>query len=171
MNEYGVLSRLHQLTPGECAALRHEAGKCIADASAQALAVFYRIAPPKMNRHQQECWFTAMTLACLWKPEEAQVGGDFAVMLRKYARKQVTNRMEQKIHFLLDTSWEEDGYLAAKLTHLARMLRSDNRNIMPDAEQLLNDLLNWNADSRYIQLRWAQRFYQPDISEIRCEEE
>ena len=49
MNEYGVFSSLQQLTSGECAALRREAGKCMADASAQALAVFYRIAPPDVH--------------------------------------------------------------------------------------------------------------------------
>ena len=171
MNDYEVFNSLHKLTSGECAALCREAGKCMADASAQALAVFYRIAPPELNRRQQECWFTAITLACLWNVEEAQAGDEFAVMLKKYARKQETGGTDKKIRTLLDTRWEEDGYLAAKLSRLARMLRSDNRSIMPDVDRLLDDLLHWNSDSRYVQLRWAQRFYQPDISETQSEEE
>lgn len=171
MNEYGVFSSLQQLTSGECAALRREAGKCMADASAQALAVFYRTAPPELNRRQQECRFTVMSIACLWNVEEAQVGDDFVVMLRKHAQKQETSGMDRKIRALLDTRWEEDGYLTTKLSRLARMLRSDNRSIMPDVDRLLDDLLHWNSDSRYVQLRWAQRFYQPDISESQSKEE
>ena len=165
-----VLDRLEQLSNKERTALKREAGKCMANASSLALSVFFRAAPPELNRRQQECWFTAMTLACLWNVEETHVRENMALMLRKYAKKQETKGMDRRIRALLDTRWEDDGYLTGKLSRLARMLRNDNPYIMPNVDQLLDDLLHWNSDSRYVQLRWAQRFYQPDISETQSEE-
>ena len=166
-----ILDRLGQLSNKERAALKREAGKCMANASSLALSVFFHTAPPELNRHQQECWFTAMTLACLWNVEETHVRDNMAVMLRKYAKKQETKGMDRRIRALLDTRWEDDGYLTGKLSRLARMLRNDNPHIMPNVDRLLDDLLHWNSASRYVQLRWAQHFYQTDISETQSEEE
>ena len=63
-------------------------------------------------------------------------------------------------HGCANTFPEEDGYLSAKLCRLARMLRSDNRQVMPDVDSLLRDVLYWNNDRRTVQLRWAQRYFQ-----------
>lgn len=155
-----IVSALSKLSIGERTALRRDAGKSLAEASGMALAAFFRICPLGSSLHQQECWFSVVTMACLWNIDEARNGGDMAVMLRQYANRQATNGMESKLRALLDARWENDGYLAAKLCRLARMLRSDNRQLMPDPDQLLYDLLHWNSDSRFVQLRWAQRYYQ-----------
>lgn len=172
MDEHNsLIDKLQRLTSGECAALRREAGKCLAETNAQALAIFYRIAPPELSRKQQECWFASITIACLWKVQEVQVGKEFPVMLREYARRQGTGGMDRRFRSLLDTQWEEDGYLTMKLCRLARMLRSDNRNVMPDIDRLLSDLMHWNYDNRSVQLRWARHFYQPDASELQNKEE
>lgn len=174
MNDQKTLvDRLRELSPGERAALRREAGKGLAEADGMTLSVFFRIAPHHLNRRQQDCWFSAMTIACLWNPEEAVCGDEFPIMLRKYALRQTTNGMEKKMRSLLDASWEEDGYLAAKLCRLARMLKADNRQQMPNVEQLLYDLLHWNSDSRFVQIRWAQQYYQAEINstETKGEEE
>ena len=73
---------------------------------------------------------------------------------------------------LLDARWEEDGYLTGKLCKLARMLKADNRQLMPDVDALLYDLLHWNSDSRFVQIRWAQQYYQleNDDNETKDEE-
>ena len=168
-----LMDRLRELSPGERAALRREAGKCLAEADGMTLSVFFRIAPHHLNRHQQECWFSAMTIACLWNPEEAICGDEFPVMLKEYARRQTTDGMKRKMRSLLDARWEEDGYLTAKLSRLARMLKADNHQLMPDVERLLYDLLHWNSDSRFVQIRWAQQYYQLEIDadEMKDEEE
>lgn len=165
-----IVSELSKLSSGERVALRRDAGKCLAEASGMSLSAFYRICPRTTSLRQQECWFSAVTIACLWNIDEARNGGDMAVMLRQYANRQATNGMESRLRALLDARWENDGYLTAKLCRLARMLRSDNRQLMPDPDQLLYDLLHWNSDSRFIQLRWAQRYYQP-TSDIEQEKE
>lgn len=166
-----LVDRLRELSSGERAALRREAGKCLSEADGMTLSVFFRMAPPHLNRRQQECWFSAMTIACLWNPEEATCGEEFPIMLRKYALRQTTEGMEKKIRSLLDASWEEDGYLTAKLCRLARMLKADNRQLMPDMERLLNDLLYWNSDSRFVQIRWAQQYYQLEIDANKTKDE
>lgn len=174
MNEQKILiDRLRELSAGERAALRRNAGKRLAEADGMTLSVFFRIAPHQLNLRQQECWFSAMTIACLWKLEETNCGDEFPIMLRKYAIRQATDGMERKVRSLLDASWEEDGYLTGKLCRLARMLKADNRLLMPDVEQLLYDLLHWNSDNRFVQIRWAQQYYQLEIetNEMKDEEE
>ena len=167
-----LVDRLRELTIGERAALRRDAGKCLAEADGMTLSVFFRISPQHLSRRQQECWFSAMTLACLWDPEEAAYGDEFPIMLRKYALRQATDGMERRMRSLLDARWEEDGYLTAKLCRLARMLKADNRQLMPDIDALLYDLLHWNSDSRFVQIRWAQQYYQfeADGNETKDEE-
>lgn len=164
MNEQKTLvDHLRELSPGERAALRRDAGKCLAEADGMTLSVFFRVVPHHLSRRQQECWFSAMTIACLWNPEEAVCTEELPIMLRKYALRQATDGVERKIRSLLDASWEEDGYLTAKLCRLARRLKADNRQLMPNVEQLLYDLLHWNSDSRFVQIRWAQQYYQLEI--------
>lgn len=88
-----------------------------------------------------------------------------ADLLRRLAKRQATEGMDARIRSLLDTRWEEDGYLSAKLCRLARMLRSDNRQVMPDIDALLTDVLYWNGDRRAVQLRWAQQYFQTSKEE------
>ena len=106
-----------------------------------------------------------LTIACLWNVEEAREGGSMPELLRQLAKHQATGGLDARIRSLLDTRWEEDGYLSAKLCRLARMLRSDNRQVMPDADSLLTDVLYWNNDRRTVQLRWAQRYFQTSEEE------
>ena len=172
MNEQqALIDRLRELSPGERAALRREAGKCLAEADGMTLSVFFRITPRNLSRRQQECWFAAMSIACLWNPEEAMCGDEFPVMLKKYALHQNRDGLERKMRALLDASWEEDGYLTAKLCRLARMLKADNRQMMPDMDRLLYDILHWNSDSRFVQLRWAQQYYQSEINDAQTKDE
>lgn len=158
--QWNLVNEIKKLSAGERAALRREAGRKLHDASGRALAAFYRVVPQGLDVKKQECWFCALTIACLWDVETASEGSCMAEMLRQLAKRQATGGMDARIRSLLDTSWEEDGFLAAKINRLARMLRSDNRQVMPDINSLLTDLLYWNNDHRTVQLRWAQRYFQ-----------
>ncbi len=102
-----------------------------------------------------------MGIACLWRTEEATVHGDIVGMLAVLEQKRDTHGIGAKIRGLLDMRWDdEDGYLAAKLGRLARMLRAEDASVMPDMDELLNDLTTWNDDNRKTQRRWAQVFFQ-----------
>lgn len=82
-----------------------------------------------------------------------------AQMLRDYNKSHKTNGMDSRLRSLFDARWDKDGYLAGKLARLARMLRADDRQTLPDMDQLLADLRFWNSDSRDVQLRWANEYY------------
>lgn len=163
--QWNLIETLKKLSVGERAALRREAGERLSDASGRALAAFYRVIPPGLSSRKQECWFCVLTLACLWNVDEAKEDGSMADLLRRLAKRQGTEGMDARIRSLLDTRWEEDGYLSAKLCRLARMLRSDNRQVMPDIDSLLTDVLYWNSDRRTVQLRWAQQYFQTSKEE------
>lgn len=158
--QWNLVNEIKKLSVGERAALRREAGRQLRNASARALAAFYRAIPPGLNDKKQECWFCVLTIACLWDVEAVSEGGCMAEMLRQLAKRQASGGMDARIRSLLDTRREEDGFLSAKLSRLARMLRSDNRQLMPDINSLLTDLLHWNNDRRSVQLRWAQQYFQ-----------
>jgi hypothetical protein len=102
-----------------------------------------------------------MGIACLWRAEEVSVRGDIVGMLHTLEQKRDTNGIGVKIRGLLDMRWDdEDGYLAAKLGRLARMLRAEDAGAMPDIDMLFSDLNTWNDDNRKTQRRWAQVFFQ-----------
>ena len=163
--QWNLVEEIKKLSVGERAALRREAGGKLCDASGRALAAFYRIIPPGLSSRKRECWFCVLTIACLWNVEDAREGDSMPELLRQLAKHQATGGMDARIRSLLDTRWEEDGYLSAKLCRLARMLRSDNWQVMPDADSLLTDVLYWNNERRTVQLRWAQRYFQTSEEE------
>lgn len=157
----GVIERAQRLSIGERAALRRMAGQPLSVADGRALQAFFHALPPETQfiEREQRVWFTVLCIACLWDVEEAHAAGSLAGMLRSYTRRHETNGMDNRFRSLLDARWDEDGYLAGKLARLARMLRADDRQAMPDMDQLLDDLRWWNSDGRRVQLRWANEYY------------
>lgn len=154
-----VIERARRLSVGERASLRRSAGQPLSATDGRALQALFRALPPGTPTYEQGAWFTALCIACLWDVEEARISESMACMLRSYARLQDTSGMDSRIRSLLDARWDEDGYLAGKLARLARMLRASDRLKMPDMDRLLDDLLGWNSDKRYVQLRWANEYY------------
>jgi hypothetical protein len=156
-----ILQGLNRLTNGEHASLRHTVGRTMAEADGRALEAFYKAIPPAVKPWQQGRCFTVMGIACLWRAEEVSVRGDIVGMLHTLEQKRDTNGIGVKIRGLLDMRWDdEDGYLAAKLGRLARMLRAEDAGAMPDIDMLFSDLNTWNDDNRKTQRRWAQVFFQ-----------
>lgn len=158
--EKTMMDRLMALSIGERAALKREAGKCLAEADAEALTVFFRIVPRGLKIWEQECWFSVATIACLWKLNEADAAGEFPSLLGRYAAGGRTEGVEKKLQALLDARWDNDGYFSGKLSRLARMLKSKMPYRMPDFDRLWADLKHWNSDKRFVQIRWVQLFYQ-----------
>ena len=154
-----VLERLKRLSTGERAALRRAAGQPLAAADGRALQALFRALPGGTPPYEQGRWFTTLSIACLWDAEEAKVDESLPRMLQAYAKAHQSNGMDSRIRSLLDARREEDGYLAGKLARLARMLRAENRQRMPDMDRLLKGLKGWNGDRRSVQLRWADEYY------------
>ncbi len=154
-----ILERLRTLSDGERAALRKCAGQPLSAVNARALQALFRAMPADVAPSEQGKWFTALSIACLWNVEEANVKASLPRMLRAYALTTGSGGVDSRLRAVLDARWDEGGYLAGKIARLARMLRANDRQAMPDMDALLDDLKKWNYDSRGVQLRWANEYY------------
>jgi len=152
------LSNVSRLSVGQQAALKREAGHCLREADTQALQAFFSALPPGVPAYDQERYFAVLCFVCLWKEESRFNPKPLAECLR-ILKKDGSNSADGRFRALLDTPWQNDeGYLLAKLSRLVRQIRNANIPLYPDFEQLLDDLLHWNAESRYVQRRWMEQY-------------
>ena len=78
-----------------------------------------------------------------------------------------SDSMEHRLAALLDLRWEQDGYLLIKLSRIIKMVRQ--KDYCVDCASLLEDLLFWNADTQFVQRKWARVMYK--IADSREKEE
>ena len=168
MEEKERLKGLKDLSAGERATLKRCAGKCLREADAGALQAFYKACGGQVPVWAQERYFAAACLACLWKEEERRADKPLAQCLQILNRNRDTEGMDHRFRALLDTPWnDEEGYLIAKLARLVKQVKAAGAGVSPDFERLLDDLLAWNSDSRYVQRRWMEQYqtYSEDNTE------
>lgn len=72
--------------------------------------------------------------------------------------------IHERFRTLLDAELELDGTgeLAYRLRGLVRMLAS--KDVPIDMFQLADDLRCWRSNNKYVQQRWAEAFYSPDVA-------
>lgn len=158
MSDEARLSNVSSLTTGQQAALRRETGHCLREADAQALQAFFSAIPPGVPFYEQERYFAVVCFVCLWKEESRHQPRPLAECLC-ILKKEGGNSADGRFRTLLDTPWQnDDGYLLTKLSRLVRQVRHADIPLYPDFEQLLDDLLHWNAESRYVQRRWMEQY-------------
>ncbi|MBR6186630.1 MAG: type I-E CRISPR-associated protein Cse2/CasB [Clostridia bacterium] len=144
-----------RLSAGERSALKRNAGVMMNDAGMQALEAFYRALDGKCGPYAEKAWFAALCMQCLWREEEQPQKMPFPEMLRAvYQHPDATDSARKRCTNYLDLSWSDDGFLLGKICALARKMRADNAALMPDFEQLADDLAHWNHAERYVQRRW-----------------
>ena len=137
--------------------LKRSCGAMLSDADGKTLTVFYRLLPGTVNRYEEDKWFLALCVHCLWdeddnsrrRPMEQQIS-------LMNIREKLTDSFEHRLTTLLDTPWNDDGYLNQKLTRMARMLKQKGYPV--DGAALLNDLLHWDDPNRWIQKKWVRAF-------------
>lgn len=156
-----LLSGIKNLTAGQQAALKREAGKCLHNASTSALQAFY-IALPKLDESEikkQQQIFVVMCLMCLWRQEDrdrtkAKPFPECLKVLRKNNKS-----MDTRVRGLLDTPWDyDDDYFILKLYRLTKQIRNSSKELYPDFEQLLDDLIKWNNRNRSVQRKWMEQY-------------
>ena len=157
------LGRLCTLGSGDRAALKRAAGVMLSDADGKAVAAFYRCLPYGTPRRQEERWFAVACLRCLWdadmeggEPVEQIIGQ----MIRD---EKLSDNTLHRAEVLLDTTWDEDGYMLTKLTRLVKLIRQKSDCTMIDFTALLEDLIYWNAEDQSVQRKWARSFFANDI--------
>ena len=72
--------RLDELNSGDRAALRREAGVILKDAKGQAIRTFYQCLPYAVPQWQEEYFFAAACLHCLWGADEQNRAGVMQIL-------------------------------------------------------------------------------------------
>ena len=86
-----------------------------------------------------------------------------ATEIMSNALENTTASLKHRIEMLLETPWNEDGFLLGKLLNLVKILKSKT-NLKPDFQVLADDLRRWNYPEQPVQRRWLRAVYniKPD---------
>lgn len=153
------LNRLKLLGNGDRAALKRAAGTMLAEADGKAVAAFYRCLPFGTPRWQEDRWFAVACLRCLWDAD-IQGGQPFEKIVgRMLWEEKLSESTGHRVEVLLDTAWDEEGYMLTKLTRLIKLIRQKSDREPVDFVALLEDLIFWNAENQSVQRRWARAIF------------
>ena len=148
---------LSRLSAGEKSALKRNAGTMMNAAGADAIESFYHALTAKVKQYEENTWFAALCMQCLWREEDHPQIRSLPEMLRAiYQNPDSTESSRKKCTGFLDVSWGNDGFLLGKICSLVRGMRSRSTQVMPDFEELADDLSRWNHPDRYIQRKWLR---------------
>ena len=156
---------LNELGTGERAALRREAGVMIQNADGAALKAFYRCLPRTVPQYKEEVWFGAACLRCLWDTDDVNEESLEKIIASLIREGELSESISHRVEILLETKWDKDGYMLSKLCRLVKMVRQKSNGIMIDFVPLLEDLINWNSDSQYVQRKWARSIFGNEESD------
>lgn len=160
---HSFLLRLKMLGNGDRAALKRSAGVMLEEADGKAVSAFYRCLPCGIPQWQEERWFAVACLRCLWDAD--MVGGEpveqiIGQMIRD---EKLSDSTLHRAEVLLDTAWDEDGYMLTKLARLIKLIRQKSDRLPIDFAALLEDLVYWNAENQSVQRKWARSIFTNDI--------
>ncbi|MDI6705223.1 MAG: type I-E CRISPR-associated protein Cse2/CasB [Bacillota bacterium] len=151
------LDRLDRLTTGERATLKRSIGLLMKDAKGAALAAFFRIAPTKETewaiQHEEKMFLFATLRAFHRYPSKNEKC--FGSTLRQLKN---SDSFDKKVYALLDSSISlDDGELSYRMALLVRM--ADSAGVSIHWGKLLNDLLYWDHEDRFVQRNWARSYF------------
>lgn len=146
------LAKLDTLSTGERTALKRSLGQPLAKAEATAWAAFFK-AMPACAQWEEEPYFLVACAYCFFSKSPGQ-SRSFIECLREISDE--SNGVKRRLFTLLDIPRVDSGYFSMKISRLLRMIYQKGGK--PDFTLLLKDLLTWDNDNRYVQLRWAREF-------------
>ncbi len=151
--------KLDKLGTGERAALRRETGVMLKEAASYAMTAFYRCLPANIGTAQEEKWFAAACLRCLWNAG-ADIGSPLEQIISKMIRSgDLSKSTEHRVELLIDTRWDNDGYMLIKLARLVKLVRQKSDRDLIDFSALLDDLIFWNSENQSVQRKWARTIF------------
>lgn len=139
---------------GYRASLRRSAGKLLNIADGKAVVNFYNAYPPT-EYYEDQCFFVAC-VQCFWEVKDLSKARPLA-QTASHMDAESREVVKKRIESLLDLSWEQDGYFATKLLRLIKFCQS--KGFVIDCKTLLEDLVQWDYESRSVQKRWIRDFY------------
>lgn len=156
---HSFLNRLKGLGNGDRAALKRSSGIMLAEADGKAVAAFYRCLPAGTPQWQEDRWFAVACLRCLWDAD--MEGGEPAEQIigRLIREEKLSDSTLHRAEVLLDTAWDEDGYMLTKLARLVKLVRQKSDRAAVDFSAMLEDLIYWNAENQSIQRKWARSIF------------
>ena len=161
-NCLSFLNRLKLLGNGDRAVLKRAAGTMLAEADGKAAAAFYRCLPFGIPQWQEDRWFAVACLRCLWDTEN-DGGTPFEKIVGRMIREEdLSESTGHRVEVLLDTAWDEEGYMLTKLTRLVKLVHQKSDREFVDFEGLLEDLIGWNSEKQYVQRKWARAIFTND---------
>ena len=143
------ISRLEHLDAGGRARLKRSAGELLAEA--REIAFFFSLLPNGVQEKQEETYFLTATLFPL---AEAGGSGDLGASLRRARSDKNSKGLDRRVQALLDA---DEAQLPYRLRRAVFFLKSNRVRV--NWERLLQDLLQWNASTRFIQRQWARSYF------------
>lgn len=159
IEQYSEFSnRLNRLGSGDRAALRRSAGDMLEHADGRALTVFYRCLPNNIPAYQEGKWFAVACLRCLWDAGDEGSKSLPELLCNMRSQELLSDSVVHRVEILMDTPWDQDGYMLKKLYRLIVLVRQKNGAIL-SFQELLADLLGWNWENQQIQRKWARTIF------------
>lgn len=160
-NYEAFIKRVDALSTGDRVALKRSAGIMLSEADGKAIAAFYRCITPAVPQWQEDRWFAAACMKCLWEPAE-DVGKPVEDILADLIRgAELSDSMQHRVEGLLDTQWDQDGYMLTKLSRIMKLVRQKTWQEL-DFAGLLEDLIYWNNENQSVQRKWARAIFSAD---------
>lgn len=159
------LFRLAKLPNGDRTALKRAVGVKLNDANTGAITAFYRCMPKEVPRWQEERWFLIACMRCLWPADMGSGEPIERVIRRLYDEGSLSDSSLHRAQDLLDTTWDEEGFLMSKMTRFVKLIRSKSNKAAIDFSSLLSDLIYWNKDNQSVQRDWARIIFTKSVSE------
>lgn len=157
-NYESFLERVDALSTGDRVALKRSAGVMLSEANGKAIAAFYRCITPAVPQWQEDRWFAASCIKCLWDPAEGTGEPVEKVLADLIRGAELSDSMQHRVEGLLDTQWDQDGYMLTKLCRMMKLIRQKTSEEI-DFADLLEDLIYWNNENQSVQRKWARAIF------------
>ena len=100
-----------------------------------------------------------MCLRCLWDAD-MEGGEPFEQIIGRLIREEkLSDSTLHRAEVLLDTAWDEDGYMLTKLTRMVKLIRQKSDRTAVNFSAMLDDLIRWNNENQYVQRKWARAIF------------
>jgi len=143
------INRLERLDPGERARLKRSAGEQLSDA--REIAFFYSLLPNGVQEKQEDIYFLVATLFPL---ADGGGRGDLGESLKQSRSDKNSKGLNRRIQALLDA---DEAQLHYRLRQTISFLKSNRARV--NWVRLLQDLLQWNSSTRFVQRQWARSYF------------
>lgn len=149
--------RVDALSKDKRIAFKRCCGKNVSDIDAGLLVTLFGILPNGVEEWEYNKWLFATCIHCLW---DANLGNRIGVSeaiarLKNSDSNALSESFEKRILALMDTEWDECGFMSDKYLNLVRMLKQ--KGYVIDGAEVLDDVIKWNSNTRTIQKKWAKK--------------